>query len=476
MNALGFRWASIAELSIAREAATPGTVNQWSATNQVTPRNLPSQINEYGFDVGNHGTRAWWVVKESSLAIPTFSPTSFDTNGSENHNFGRSVAISGTKVVVGSSQSGRLHFYEINANGASLTDKGIIQPTSDNSNMHRDFGSNGPIKLKGDLLAVGTPRAYTNSSSSTRYSGAVYLFDLSGNFPSQKQRVTASDGAKDDNFGRSVDMDGDFLVAGAPGEDPDGLSSAGSAYLFKLGSNGQYSQTAKLLPEESEQDASFGQSVSVANGIIAVGAYYQKKMVNGNLKNYSGAVHLYKTTDAGAVNLTQEIFSPGGAYGGKFGNALAMDGNKLVVGERSAPNDTSGNWLLNGYSVGAVHIYVVQPDGTAQLTSSLYSPSPTSSGYFGHKVALDGERLIVGAYREDSDNGSESGVTYVYKVSTDGKTSLLERLTHPTGRASDSFGVSVGLSGLNYLVGSPNYDLDNERWNAGSAVLFRASQ
>ena len=230
MNALGFRWASIAELSIAREAATPGTVNQWSATNQVTPRNLPSQINEYGFDVGNHGTRAWWVVKESSLAIPTFSPTSFDTNGSENHNFGRSVAISGTKVVVGSSQSGRLHFYEINANGASLTDKGIIQPTSDNSNMHRDFGSNGPIKLKGDLLAVGTPRAYTNSSSSTRYSGAVYLFDLSGNFPSQKQRVTASDGAKDDNFGRSVDMDGDFLVAGAPGEDPDGLSSAGSAY------------------------------------------------------------------------------------------------------------------------------------------------------------------------------------------------------------------------------------------------------
>ena len=54
--------------------------------------------------------------------------------------------------------------------------------------------------------------------------------------------------------------------------------------ITKLGSNGQYSQTAKLLPEESEQDASFGQSVSVANGIIAVGAYYQKKMVAEILK------------------------------------------------------------------------------------------------------------------------------------------------------------------------------------------------
>ena len=29
MNDLGYRWASIAELSMAREAATPGTVNEW---------------------------------------------------------------------------------------------------------------------------------------------------------------------------------------------------------------------------------------------------------------------------------------------------------------------------------------------------------------------------------------------------------------------------------------------------------------
>ena len=65
MNDLGYRWASIAELSIAREAATPGTVNEWDATNQIKTRNLPYRVNEYGFDTGNHGNRAWWVVKES---------------------------------------------------------------------------------------------------------------------------------------------------------------------------------------------------------------------------------------------------------------------------------------------------------------------------------------------------------------------------------------------------------------------------
>ena len=70
MADLGYRWASIAEVSIAREAATPGTVNSWIATNQVKPRNLPGRVNEYGFDTGSSG---WWVVKESSLDIPVFT-------------------------------------------------------------------------------------------------------------------------------------------------------------------------------------------------------------------------------------------------------------------------------------------------------------------------------------------------------------------------------------------------------------------
>ena len=58
----GYRWATTAEVTKAREAATPGAVNNWTASVQVKPRNLPGRVNEYGFDVET--TSGYWVVKE----------------------------------------------------------------------------------------------------------------------------------------------------------------------------------------------------------------------------------------------------------------------------------------------------------------------------------------------------------------------------------------------------------------------------
>jgi hypothetical protein len=62
MKKLGYRFATTAEVTKAREAATPGAVNNWPATNQVKPRNLPGNVNEYGFDVST--TSGYWVIKE----------------------------------------------------------------------------------------------------------------------------------------------------------------------------------------------------------------------------------------------------------------------------------------------------------------------------------------------------------------------------------------------------------------------------
>jgi len=58
----GYRWATTAEVTKAREAATPGAVNNWTAPVQVKPRNLPGNVNEYGFDVQT--TSGYWVIKE----------------------------------------------------------------------------------------------------------------------------------------------------------------------------------------------------------------------------------------------------------------------------------------------------------------------------------------------------------------------------------------------------------------------------
>ena len=53
---------NLLEVTKAREAATPGGVNNWTSTNQVKPRNLPGKVNEYGFDVST--TSGFWVIKE----------------------------------------------------------------------------------------------------------------------------------------------------------------------------------------------------------------------------------------------------------------------------------------------------------------------------------------------------------------------------------------------------------------------------
>ena len=64
---LNHRFATLEEVTKAREAATPGSVNKWSATRQVKPRNLPGKVNEFGFDTEREPSdtaRYWWVIEQ----------------------------------------------------------------------------------------------------------------------------------------------------------------------------------------------------------------------------------------------------------------------------------------------------------------------------------------------------------------------------------------------------------------------------
>ena len=88
---------------------------------------------------------------------------------------------------------------------------------------------------------------------------------------------------------------------------------------------------------------------------------------------------------------------------------------------------------------------------------------------------MDGDRLAVGAYQENSETATKAGVAYVYKVKADGSATLLEVLTHPNGKQDDFLGMSVGVSGRNVVSGAYKFDLPPDKWNAGGAVLFRSS-
>ena len=66
--------------------------------------------------------------------------------------------------------------------------------------------------------------------------GSAYVFQRSGTSWVQQAKLTASDAAGRDQFGSSISISGDTIVAGAKGDD-DGGSDTGSVYVFEKSKN-----------------------------------------------------------------------------------------------------------------------------------------------------------------------------------------------------------------------------------------------
>ena len=122
------------------------------------------------------------------------------------------------------------------------------------------------VAIDGDTLVVGARYDDDNGSAS----GSVYVFIHSGIIWTQQAKLTASDGAADDRFGSSVAIDGDTIVVGALLNDDNGTDS-GTAYVFTR-SGTTWTQQAKLTASDGALDDEFGQSVAIAGDTIVVGA------------------------------------------------------------------------------------------------------------------------------------------------------------------------------------------------------------
>ena len=97
------------------------------------------------------------------------------------------------------------------------------------------------VAISGTTVVVGAP--------ATDYAtGAVYVFDCADSTCTLEGELTADDAAPVDFFGSSVDISGELLVAGAYRDD-DGGRSSGSAYVFSR-SGTTWTQQAKLTADD----------------------------------------------------------------------------------------------------------------------------------------------------------------------------------------------------------------------------------
>ena len=83
-----------------------------------------------------------------------------------------------------------------------------------------------------------------------------------------ENKLTASDGARYDEFGVSVSIDGDTAVIGARADD----GYSGSAYVY-VRNNGVWSEQQKLTASDAAANDDFGFSVSIDGDTAVISAW-----------------------------------------------------------------------------------------------------------------------------------------------------------------------------------------------------------
>ncbi len=176
----------------------------------------------------------------------------------------------------------------------------------------------------------------------------------------------------------------------------------------------------------------------------------------------SGAVYIY---DSQNFSYDLRIDAPAG--GGRFGQSVAIDENRLAIGASSLNTDGSFD--------GAVYIYDYDPAGpTATLIDTLEPSGGSGLSGWGFSVDLDGDVLVTGATGyEEGGIAFRDGSAQVY--SYDGASWVeTNRLDHPDDEGGDQAGYAVAVVGTDVLVGVRSDD-NPQGNNAGAVYSYTAT-
>ena len=239
------------------------------------------------------------------------------------------------------------------------------------------------------------------------------------------QKITASDGAANDQFGYHVSVDGNTIVVGAYIDDNDRGTDSGSIYVYTRSSAGaSFGNQQKITASDGAEGDNFGFSVSVYGNTLVVGAYsdddrgtdagsvyvftrpnfsvdlFGSDLLVGSI-SYEGSAYIYDVGDATSPTLTHTL-TPEDNLGG-FGNDVQLYENYAMI---------------SNYSEKAVYFFEKSGSSWTERPK-ITNPSDTN---FGLSIALYDDTLMVS-------NG------YVYSYTNGTWTTLEQQLedTNPGG-------------------------------------------
>ena len=284
--------------------------------------------DDKGTDSGSAYIFKWdgtiWVEQQKLTA----------SDGAAFDQFGCSVSISGDYAIVGARQDDDKGTYSGSAyvfkwDGTIWVEQQKL--TASDGAVNDLFGV--AVSVNGDCAIVGANRDDDKGTDS----GSAYVFKWDGTIWVEQQKLTASDGAAYDQFGFPISISGDYAIVGAYYDDDNGTDS-GSAYIFKWDGT-IWIEQQKLTASDGAVNDQFGCSVSISGDYAIVGAYY-----DDDKGTDSGSAYIFKWDGTSWVR-QQKLTASDGAVNDIFGVSVSISGDYAIVGARldDDKGDNSGS-------------------------------------------------------------------------------------------------------------------------------------
>ncbi|HPM84446.1 MAG TPA: hypothetical protein PLF81_27260, partial [Candidatus Anammoximicrobium sp.] len=324
-------------------------------------------------------------------------------DGAAGDNFGASIAVSEAMLVIGApgvdvaaTDQGAVYVFDTQ-NGFAMTKLTLSSPQTGDR-----FGATVAATNSGTRIAAGAP--LFDGPGADR--GGVFVFENSGAGWSAPVALTApvsEDGAQ---FGAAVALDGNSAVVGAPLEDSGG-ADRGSAYLFTYDPDTTtWSAGTPLVPGASvtlNAGDRYGAAVEVDQGFIVVGS-------PGAPGTGVGGAHVFADMGGGLGHVYSPDVGPSGLNlpgGANYGAAVAAVGGAQPRAAVGAPGIDAGG----GANQGGVHVFGMG------MADEFFAGSPAGDR-FGSALAMLGNTLVVGAPLRDNGATVDTGGVAIYGPTT----------------------------------------------------------
>ncbi len=336
-------------------------------------------------------------------------------DGAAGDRFGFSVAIHNDTIVIGAIENtvngataqGSAYVFERNQGGPNAWGQ-VAQLFADDGAAGDRFGVS--TAVHGDVIAIG---AYFDGVNGNPFQGSAYLFERNRGGTDhwgQLKRLNANESQADDAFGVSLALDGDTLVVGAALDDTKTLDE-GSAYVFERNQGGvnAWGQVARLTASDGAVNDNFGLAVDLSGDLIVIGAPYDDAGQNSN----QGSAYLFERNRGGANAWGQarQFVAADGANGDSFGVSVGVYSDAVVVG---AYLDNVGTNIGQGavYAFGRDQAGA----GAWGLLSKYTADAAGPGDHLGVSVGIADEMFVAGADAAEIGDATKQGAAYVFAV------------------------------------------------------------